>query len=126
MQVFKFISLVLPLVGACMLAALIWKSLFITPPLTDGMYLWIVVLLLPFVVAFFSALQCVRTRLRQSIGLLHSVFLSTPPAIGLIDNWNGEIIALLPIYLWSVTVIMTLAGIVADALSSKIWSKKDG
>jgi hypothetical protein len=121
MQTFKLTLLALPLVGACMMAALIWKSLFIVAPLTEGMYLWLVVLLLPFGLAFLSNWRYARTsnKLCQGIGVLHSILLGMPAVIGFVGNWNGEIFALLPIYLWPVTAVMTLTGIGADALSSK-------
>jgi hypothetical protein len=120
MRTFKFISLLLPLVGACMMAALIWKSLFIVRPITQGSYMWVLVLLMPFFLCFLSILKSARVgeRLSQSVGLVHAILLGAPVAIGLIEGWNGEVIALLPIYLWPLTVIMTLAGIVADALES--------
>lgn len=88
--------------------------------------MWVLVLLLPFALCFLSILQSVRANngLRQNIGVVHAILLGAPAAIGLIESWSGEIIALLPFYLWPVILIMTLAGIVADALSSKIGRKQ--
>lgn len=112
MKILQMILLMLPVLGAWMMATLIWKSLFVVPPLTEGMYAWLVVLLLPFGLAFFGLLQCLRlnNRPRQILEVLRSILLGAPAAIGLIGNWNGEVIALLPIYLWPVTAIMTFVG----------------
>ena len=109
-----------------MMAALIWKSLFIVQPITQGSYMWVFVLLMPFALCFLSIWKSVRAgeKLSQCVGLVHAILLTAPAAVGLFDGWSGEVIALLPIYLWSLTVFMTLAGIVADALSSKIGGKQ--
>jgi Ca2+-binding RTX toxin-like protein len=53
--------------------------------------------------------------------MCYSILLGTPATVGLIGTWDGGglqyLLALLPLYLWSVTVIMTFIGIAADALT---------
>lgn len=117
-------SLVLPIAGAGLTAALMWISLFITFPLDTGAYLWGTALLLPFFLAFLMAFQGIQPGRRHlcNVGICYSILLSAPAMIGLIGTWDGGglqyLLALLPLYLWSVTVIMTFVGIAADALTS--------
>lgn len=116
--------LAMPLLGACAVAILLWESLPFEAPI--GLALAAILHLGPFGFAFHMTMQgAQRGRLaRLMVGVCFAVLLGYLPLTLLINRVDGEglqyLLALYPVYSWSVVAIMTLIGIGADAIVNRM------
>jgi hypothetical protein len=113
----------LPVIGVCAMVTLACTSGFITWPVDGWQVVYSLALALPFAFAFFMILQGIHKDrpLRAVVGVCNSILLGTPPTFILFEPMDGEgklyILALFPLYLWTVVAVMSLIGIASDALT---------
>jgi hypothetical protein len=115
-------NLVLPLGGAGAMAVLLWKSLFLSLPLGETEFIWLVVFLLPFVIASLITFRGTMTGQEDvlAVGRYFSLLLGAPAVLCLVTGFtSGEglqyLLALSPLYSWPVTAIMIVFAAVVGA-----------